>query len=274
MNLSRNNIDIDGVVHLAKALEINTTLHTIVLAGNPGYNSKIGQTLDETAILAHAKMSTADSNDGCPAELQPDVISILNNWLNIHIQNEIDHEISNALKSPRRGLNPSIKTKHTSFSDSSKLKESTHIDINPNIFESKDIYNNFDFTFMNDNLSMKAVKSYETDDLDLGSRDWQDESHDSESLRGQSKFFSASHIPMLNGSHDDDYDAPPSKSKAFYNLSNQIDELLLEHKKRNDVESDNFEYAIPLPQFDINEYKEIHNENGNLSGNRFLSDDL
>ena len=100
MNFASNLIEIDGVVHLAKALESNTTLHTIVLADNPGYNDIIGQRLDATAAVAHAKMGgfldLGSSNiitgvGSAPAE----VSFVLSKWLNIKVQDHIEVERAN-----------------------------------------------------------------------------------------------------------------------------------------------------------------------------------
>ena len=93
INFACNHIDVEGVVHLAKALESNTTLHTIVLAGNPGYNDKIGQTLDGTASVAHSKWKYGgkfEKSSYAVGEVRPSVAAHLVKWLNCSIQKDLD----------------------------------------------------------------------------------------------------------------------------------------------------------------------------------------
>ena len=46
LNLAHNGISVGGIKHLANALATNTALHTLVIAGNPGYRREIGTVLD------------------------------------------------------------------------------------------------------------------------------------------------------------------------------------------------------------------------------------
>jgi hypothetical protein len=46
LNLAHNGISGGGIKHLANALATNTALHTLVIAGNPGYRREIGTVLD------------------------------------------------------------------------------------------------------------------------------------------------------------------------------------------------------------------------------------
>jgi hypothetical protein len=46
LNLAHNDISEGGIKHLANALATNTALHTLVIAGNPGYRKEIGTVLD------------------------------------------------------------------------------------------------------------------------------------------------------------------------------------------------------------------------------------
>jgi len=46
LNLTNNKIGGAGVKHLANALATNTVLHTLIIAGNPGYRCEIGAVLD------------------------------------------------------------------------------------------------------------------------------------------------------------------------------------------------------------------------------------
>ena len=58
LNLAHNDISEGGIKHLANALATNTALHTLVIAGNPGYRREIGTVLDSMS-------QTLPNREGC-----------------------------------------------------------------------------------------------------------------------------------------------------------------------------------------------------------------
>lgn len=165
LNFASNYIDSEGIVHLAKALENNTTLHTIVLADNPGYTPQIGQTLDQTAIVAHAKLkllckSPEQQYFTAVDVVTPEVASVIERWLNTKVSEEILLEKANSKK---LCSNSKLKSK------SSTLKQTTSTPAMKSLIA--------------DSPTSQAVKErahittdIDFEELDLGSRNPEDDS--------------------------------------------------------------------------------------------------
>ena len=76
-----------------------------MLAGNPGYNDKIGQTLDETASVAHSKLDMkgkSEYDSFAVGEVRPCVAAYMVLWLNMTIQKELLDELDKQKK--RNGI--------------------------------------------------------------------------------------------------------------------------------------------------------------------------
>ena len=213
VNFACNQIDVDGVVHLAKALENNTTLHTVVLAGNPGYNDKIGQTLDETASVAHSKLDMrgkSEYDSYAVGEVRPCVAAIMLTWLNMDIQKELCDQLNNQKKkmgygkgryAPKRIGNGDARKKPAIKLEDSSSKHNPSPEV--------------------DTPSLMGVNDFELiESLDLGSVDSE--------LRGQTKMSGNSTVND-GGSfcdEDDDEEIWRAHTKNINFQNDEVDEML------------------------------------------------
>lgn len=245
VNFANNRIDHDGIAHLSTALHSNTTLHTIVLAGNPGYTTKLGQTLDEAAIAAHAKMAKQSSIENTK-DVPIDVLNVVKQWINTKVQNDIDHEKAEALKAPRRGGSPILgRRKAVQIESEKSVRQKSNAEFSPKTLSGAIV-----------EKSTCDFRSIGGEELDLGSQDRfnYDSIVASASYKEAQKSLLMKAGYLYDGDDVDDINWSRGSPNLFHDdgfdslqMSERMTLIDLAENEMTSLNMDPFEYTVPDP---------------------------